>query len=262
MKNFSLILSSVLTLIVFSFSLASGEQSGSLSLGISNFIFDIITDLFPNNGIVIADLHIVIRKSAHMFEYFILGISWFFTGKLWNLSYLRILVIGLLIASADEVIQIYAENRGPSMLDAIVYDFIPFTISSLLLLLLNNKKGRTEMTASTLAKLQTNSISAEAAYKEIYTKKRKRIPLTKRAHFVKLRINIPEEKGVNKFLKVLFFIPTPIFIFRFFMMFIKEDKLGDDMPLNKREILDLITHKGINIDVNTHSGEKVTIKTI
>jgi len=262
MKNVSLILSSVLTLIVFSFSLASGEQSGSLSLGISNFILDIITDLFPNNSIAIADFHIVIRKSAHMFEYFVLGISWFFTGKLWNLSYLRILAIGLLIAAADEVIQMYAENRGPSMLDAIVYDFIPFTISSILLLLLNNKKGKTEMTGSTLAKLQSNLISPEAAYKEIYTKKRKRIFLTKRAHFVKLKINIPEEEGANKFLKVLFFLPIPIFIFKFFMMFIKEDKLGDGMPLNKKEIIDLITHKGINININTQSGEKVIVKTI
>ncbi|MBI9008879.1 MAG: VanZ family protein [Tenericutes bacterium] len=262
MKKISLIVSSVLTLIVFSFSFATGEQSGSLSLEISNFILNIITDVFPNNSILIADLHIVIRKSAHMFEYFVLGISWFITGKLWNLSYFRILIIGMIVAFSDEAIQIYAENRGPSVFDAILYDFVPYTISSLLLFLINNRRGKTEMTSNTLARLQTNEISTEAAYKELYKKKRRKMQLTRKAHFIKLKINVPEDKTANRILKVLFFFPFPIFIVRFILMFVKEEKYKDNISLDKAEILKLITSKGINIDVNTKSGEKIVVKTI
>jgi VanZ family protein len=262
MKKFSLIISSVLTLIVFSFSFATGEQSGSLSLEISNFILNIITDVFPNNSISIMDLHIIVRKSAHMFEYLLLGVSWFYTGKLWNLSYLRILIIGIMIASADEAIQTYVDGRNASIFDAIVYDIVPFTISSLLLLLCNNKKGRGEMTANTLARLQTNTISPEKAYKEMYKNKRKRIAFTNRAHFIKLRVKVPGEEKVNRFLAFLLFMPVPIFIVRFILNFIKLDKVNDDFPLSKRELVDLITRKGINISVDAKTGEKIIIKTI
>lgn len=262
MKKVSLIISSVLTLIVFSFSFASGEQSGSMSLEISSFVLNIITDIFPNNSILLTDLHLVIRKSAHMFEYFILGISWFITAKLWNLSYLKILIIGMMIAASDEAIQIYSENRGPSIFDAAVYDFIPYTISSLLLFFMNNKKGKKEMTTNTLARLQTNEISPQAAYKELYKKKRQKMQFTRKAHFIKLRIIVPGEVVATRFLRVLFFFPLPIFIIRFIFMFVKFDKYSNDLQMSKQDILKMISSKGINLDVNTKSGEKVVIKTI
>jgi hypothetical protein len=63
-------------------------------------------------------------------------------------------------------------------------------------------------------------------------------------------------------LGVLFFFPIPLFFVRFAMKFVKIDKFSDDIPLDKKELVDLITHKGININVRSHSGEKVIIKTI
>ena len=119
------------------------------------------------------------------------------------------------------------------------------------------------MASSTLTRLKNNSITPKIAYKELFKKeKRKRIPLFKRAHFIKLRIIIPKEKGVNRFLKVLFFLPFPILILRLILGFVKLDTYSDDIPLTKREIIRLIAHKGVKVKVNTHSGEKILIKTI
>ena len=116
---------------------------------------------------------------------------------------------------------------------------------------------------ATLAKLQENKITPEMAYKEIYSKTRiKRIPFSKRAHFIKLNINVPEEKGANRFLKALFFMPFPIMLLRVMIGFINFDKYTENVPLSKREILRLISYKGIKIKVNSNSGEKILIKTI
>ena len=117
---------------------------------------------------------------------------------------------------------------------------------------------------TTLEQLQGKKINPEQAYNEIYNKKRKRkrIPFFRRASFVKLRIKVPDQKGVNRFLRVLFFMPFPILILRIILSFVKFDKYTDDIPFSKSEIIGLIQSKGIKIEVDSHSGEKVLIKTI
>ncbi|XFA98518.1 hypothetical protein ACAG96_06555 [Candidatus Izemoplasma sp. B36] len=115
---------------------------------------------------------------------------------------------------------------------------------------------------ATLTKLQNNQITPEKAYTKIYQKSRiKRIPFYKRAHFIKLSINVPDEKGVNAFLKVLFFLPIPILFLRIILGFVKMDKFNDDMPLTKREMIRLIAFKGVKVKVNANKGEKVYIRT-
>lgn len=81
---------------------------------------------------------------------------------------------------------------------------------------------------SVLKKLEDNEISAADALKELYPIKKAR--MGKKAYFIKMRINIPEEgKGVNRLLKFLFFIPFPIVFanmaLRFANRFIKEDNI-------------------------------------
>ena len=77
---------------------------------------------------------------------------------------------------------------------------------------------------------------------------------------MKLRIVIPEEKGVNTFLGVLFFLPFPIFIVKLVLPFIKMDNMN--IPLSKSEMLKIITSKDIRLVVNTSTKEKIIIKTI
>ena len=120
------------------------------------------------------------------------------------------------------------------------------------------------MTLTTLTRLQDNKITPEKAYNEIYkNEKQKGIGFFRRANFVKLRITVPSEtKGVNRLLRVLFFMPFPIIFLRVILGFIKFDEYSDDMPFTKTEMIRLIRHRGIKVEVNSHSGEKVLIKTI
>ncbi|MCK4551335.1 MAG: hypothetical protein KAU02_00355 [Tenericutes bacterium] len=114
-----------------------------------------------------------------------------------------------------------------------------------------------------LAKLQDNEITPEKAYNEIYKKrKRKKVPFFRRASFIKLNIRVPDQKGVNRFLRVLFFMPFPIVIMRIILSFVRLDKYSDDIPFTKSELIGIIQHRGIKIEVDSHSGEKILIKTI
>ena len=119
------------------------------------------------------------------------------------------------------------------------------------------------MMLTTLAKLQDNKITPEKAYNEIYKKrKQNKVHIFRRAHFVKLKILVPDQKGVNRFLRVLFFMPFPLVILRIVLGFVKLDKYSDDIPFTKSEMIGLIRHRGVKVEVNSHSGEKVLIKTI
>ncbi len=263
MKYISLSVSFILTVFVFSMSFASGSDSSSLSLSVTNVIADILNNLFPNNTIDLDTLHTVVRKLAHISEYMILSISWFITITQWQGSLGKVWAIGLVISGIDETIQIFAIDRGPSIWDALLFDFLPFAITGYLLWLITNKFREEPMDTSTLLRLQQNAITPEAAYEELYKKQKPtKVPLFHRAHFIKLKIHIPEEKGVNVFLKVLFFIPMPILFLRVIMSFIKMDRFDEDIPLDKKEIMRLISHRGIRVKVNTTSGEKILIKTI
>lgn len=263
MKKTLLILSILLTLLVFSMSFVSGTESGELSSGVTEFLHGILTSIFPNIEININTMHVVIRKSAHVTEYIILGIAWFETFKAYELSFSWVLVTGMVIAASDETIQIFAIDRGPSFIDALLFDFAPFAFIGTILFFINNRKGDHIMTSDTLVRLQSNLISPESAYEELYKpEKRARLPFFKRAHFIKLKINVPGEKGVNTFLKILFLLPIPILLLRIFMGFVKNDRFDEDIPISKRELIRMISYKGVKVHVDTHSGEKILIKTI
>jgi len=263
MKKTFLIISIILTLIVFSMSFVSGAESGEISSGLTNLVYRAVTGIFPNLYIDIDTLHIVIRKTAHITEYSILSISWFLTFREYELSLSWLLLFGLGIASCDETIQIFATDRGPSIIDVLIYDFTPFTIVGVICQLINNKKGENNMASDTLIRLQSNLISPKSAYEELYKAEPKsRLPFFRRAHFIKLRIHVPGEKGVNTFLKVLFLLPIPIMFLRIMLAFVKTDKYDEDIPLTKRELIKMISYKGVKVHVDAHSGEKVLIKTI
>lgn len=263
MKHYFLFISLSLTIFVFSMSFVSGDTSGSMSLGVTELVYRILNSIVPNNTVDIAILHIFVRKTAHVVEYMVLAISWYFTIKAWKLSLFILLLTGLIIASIDEIIQLYAIERGSSVIDVLVFDFMPFALTSTLLVLINNLEGKEIMYSTTLARLKANEISPEKAYKELFKREGKiRVPFFKRAHFIKLRIRIPEQRGVNTFLAVLFFIPMPILFLRIIMGFIKLDRFSDDIPLTKRELINLIAYKGVRIKVNAKSGEKILIRTI
>jgi len=115
-----------------------------------------------------------------------------------------------------------------------------------------------------LLQVNQKNLRPREAYRILYgTSRTDRI---RRAHFIKLRIVIPEEKGVTAFLAFLFLLPVPLGIVRAVLRRAlkeehKEEKTGS-LPLSEKQIIDLIAYKGILVEVKTHEGQKIYIKTI
>jgi VanZ family protein len=130
MKYISLMISILLTTIVFSFSAATGEESASLSLTVAQTISDLLLRLFPSMTIDFDMLHLLIRKLAHMGEYGLIGISYAFTFHLFGWNPWFLLVAGLVLALADEASQLFSVGRGPSILDALLFDFPGFFLGA------------------------------------------------------------------------------------------------------------------------------------
>lgn len=107
-----------------------------------------------------------------------------------------------------------------------------------------------------LNKLYQNKISIKKAYKLLY-KERK----AKRSHFVKLRIYIPEEKRVTRFVNFLFLLPIPLFIIKFFLRR-SQRYVSDSIKIPIKDIVDVFGIKGAVIDVLADDNTKVLIKTI
>lgn len=108
--------------------------------------------------------------------------------------------------------------------------------------------------------LEQKKIHPKKAYKLLYQKQKDRKP--RRAHFVKLSVTIPDEKGVNAFLKVLLFLPIPLWVVKLILRKRANQKLSDEFPLTFKEILNLMMVRGSKVDVKTHDHVKVLIKTI
>ncbi len=111
-----------------------------------------------------------------------------------------------------------------------------------------------------LNQLEQKKIHIKQAYQMLYKKQKERKP--RRAYFVKISIRIPEEKGINTLLKVLLFLPIPLWIVKLVLKKRGNQKLSDEIPITFKEMLDLVMIRGSKVDVKTHDHVKVLIKTI
>jgi len=107
-----------------------------------------------------------------------------------------------------------------------------------------------------LLDLKDQVITTKEAYNELY--KPKKAKKLRRAHFVKIKVRVPDDKTANRFLAFFLFFPFPLFLVRVGLRFVKNE---EDLPLSKNEIYELISYRGIKVCVNSKSGEKVYIKT-
>lgn len=109
----STMLSLMILLIIFSFSLQAGSESDLQS----GFVVKMVISLFeffhlPTSGYPLA---FYVRKVAHFTEYFVFGLSLVFSAK--ELKNPKLLYLGFLIPIIDEGIQAFVPNRVPSMID-------------------------------------------------------------------------------------------------------------------------------------------------
>ena len=109
-----------------------------------------------------------------------------------------------------------------------------------------------------LDKLSKNQISSKEAYKKLYQSKRR----VKKARFVLIRISINDAVIKSLLLSILFFLPFPIVIFKIIIKIVSRSKKVDFGTDNVMDILNAISLKHIKVELKSHEGINVRIKTI
>ncbi|MBO4622808.1 MAG: VanZ family protein [Bacilli bacterium] len=133
---------------IYGNSLLNGATSGSLSGGITEKIYNILVNIHVN--IRIETLHLIIRKLAHITEFFILGIIMFLNVYQYfkEPKYYIGFSLGLCILASliDETIQTFIDGRSGSIVDVGI-DSIGFILSILIMTIItintNKKKEQT-----------------------------------------------------------------------------------------------------------------------
>jgi VanZ family protein len=113
--RFSLIISILITLFIWMNSLLPADVSSAQS----GFIVGIVDDILSFVGIHsdVNTLHLIIRKFAHFFEFFVLGISLSVYMIKEEKKIYHVIWIGLVIAIIDETIQLFVDGRTSSLVD-------------------------------------------------------------------------------------------------------------------------------------------------
>ena len=147
------IISIILVLIwmgaIFGFSNENGESSGSLSRKIIVTITETITDITepsPEMDRIVDRYQLVIRKSAHFIEYFILSLL--VMNMLYQLGVnKRTFVISSLIclayAASDELHQHFIADRSGNLID-VMWDTSASLIGSYILYRIKNRRTKNE----------------------------------------------------------------------------------------------------------------------
>lgn len=109
---------------------------------------------------------------------------------------------------------------------------------------------------------QTNrqELHPKEAYKMLYPKLKERKP--RRSSFVRISIKVPDSKGVSVFLGVLLLLPIPIFIIKWVLKKRANKVISDQFQLTPLELIELVSIKGVKVDIKSNTNERVLIKTI
>jgi VanZ family protein len=101
------------------------SQTGSESSHTSGVVLKVLTKMGIDVNSAFGEMaHYVLRKGAHLFEYFILAILFYHNLKYYKMNAIQlvILCIGLtcLYACTDEFHQSFVPNRGASLIDVLI----------------------------------------------------------------------------------------------------------------------------------------------
>lgn len=142
----------VLLCFIFVFSSQSGEESGSLSFEISLFLAKLFSPLLPAtdaNELLLTraeSIHLLVRKAAHITEFFLLTLSIYlplstcFQKKLsFSKRLLLCFFFSVFFSVSDEFHQTFIPGRSGNFTDVCI-DAIGIILATLLLLLRHSKK--------------------------------------------------------------------------------------------------------------------------
>ncbi len=120
-KRFSWLLVMVWMVVIFSFSAQPANQSRELSKGVTAVVMQWAEQLFPDAKIDVANVHRNMRKKAHVFVYFVLGVlvlrALYQSGVRGGKAFTVALGICILYAILDETHQYFVPGRGAQLSD-------------------------------------------------------------------------------------------------------------------------------------------------
>ena len=111
-----------------------------------------------------------------------------------------------------------------------------------------------------LARIEKGELNSNEAFELLYPEP-KPAKLGKRAHFIKLKIHVPDEgKGINTFLRILFALPIPMIFTRLGLRI--ADRYVDEEDVDFKAIRDMLKYsRNTRINVDTDDA-KVDIRII
>ena len=135
-KRVSFILLVIWLVVIFVFSNMDGDASYSLSSNILNGI----TNNSVANVSVYDTLHLVLRKLAHVLEYFILSALTYNYLRFYNLKqntlYILVFVFNLICSSLDELHQLLILDRDGRLVDVLI-DSLGAIIFLIIIIIIN-----------------------------------------------------------------------------------------------------------------------------
>ncbi|WP_339226911.1 VanZ family protein [Oceanobacillus sp. FSL K6-2867] len=110
--------------LIFYLSHQPAAESSELSTGVTEIVLSIIEKMVPNEGLDVNRIHHLIRKNAHFFIYFFLGMLVLYAlRKSKGTGYQTIglaMLICVLYAISDEVHQLFVPGRGAQVMDVLI----------------------------------------------------------------------------------------------------------------------------------------------
>ncbi len=127
-KKFIIIVSWIAVILwmalIFNLSSQVAQESNHLSKGITATVIEIVETIVPNIDMDMASFNHIVRKNAHFFAYFILGIfvinAMRRNDKRSNIDIIIAILVCVLYAMSDEIHQFYVPGRGPQLKDVFI----------------------------------------------------------------------------------------------------------------------------------------------
>ena len=111
-----------------------------------------------------------------------------------------------------------------------------------------------------LNQLNQNQIGIKEAYNLLFQQENAKKP--HRARFIKVRISVPESKGVSIFLAILLAFPIPISIIKWAISKKANIQVSEQFQMTPMELIELISIRGVKVDITSKNNEKVFVRTI
>jgi hypothetical protein len=111
-----------------------------------------------------------------------------------------------------------------------------------------------------LNQLNQKQLNTKDAYELLFKEVKERKP--HRARFVKVKIFVPDSRGASIFLGILLAFPIPIGIIKWAISKKSNQYISEQFQITPMELIELISIRGVKVDIISKDNERVFVKTI